>query len=211
MNDKKSSGRKDERTRNWSFIIYPDSAPKNWREIIDDEHIQWIESPLHGELDPDDSENKPHWHVMLLYEGNKSFAQIEEITKRLNCTIPQKVGSVKGLVRYMAHLDNPEKKQYKTSDIIGHGGVDLAELLKPTSSTRYVLIKEMAQYVKDNQITEYNELFYYAMEQRFDDWFPLLCDSATYAMSALIKSNRYSFDNSEKIVKVDKETGEIKD
>lgn len=33
--------------RDWAFIVYPESAPENWREILDDTHIRWIESPLH--------------------------------------------------------------------------------------------------------------------------------------------------------------------
>lgn len=40
---------KDKRfkTRAWTFIVYPDSAPDNWRDILDELHIPWVESPLH--------------------------------------------------------------------------------------------------------------------------------------------------------------------
>ncbi|HBM8385896.1 TPA: replication protein, partial [Enterococcus faecium] len=27
---------KDERTRNWTFVVYPESAPENWREFLDE-------------------------------------------------------------------------------------------------------------------------------------------------------------------------------
>ncbi|MDF9661329.1 Rep family protein, partial [Bacillus cereus] len=47
MVKRKSSNSKDERTRNWTFIVYPESTPENWREIINDLHTPWIESPLH--------------------------------------------------------------------------------------------------------------------------------------------------------------------
>ena len=47
MAGNKSSGNKDSRTRNWTFVLYEDSAPDNWREILDDLHIEWIESPWH--------------------------------------------------------------------------------------------------------------------------------------------------------------------
>ena len=33
---------KDGRTRNWTIIVYEDSAPKNWREILRGLHIQEI-------------------------------------------------------------------------------------------------------------------------------------------------------------------------
>lgn len=192
MSEKKSST-KDERTRNWTFLVYTDSAPENWRDILDNEHIPWIESPLHEkDVNPDGEIKKPHWHVLLLYSGNKSYEQVLELTKQLNATIPQKCNNAKGLVRYMAHMDNPEKFQYSRSAIIGHGGADVAEYLKATGASRYLLIREMMDYVKENHVTEMNELIYYAMAERFDDWFPLLCDNSAYIMNALIKSNRHS-------------------
>ena len=192
MSEKKAST-KDERTRNWTFVVYPDSAPQNWREIIDEDHIQWIESPLHDQDKvANDEMKKAHWQVLVMYGGLKSYKQIEELTQRINATIPQKCASTKGLVRYMVHMDNPEKFQYSRSEIIGHGGADVAEYLKATGASRYLLIREMMDYVKENHVTEMNELIYYAMAERFDDWFPLLCDNSAYIMNALIKSNRHS-------------------
>ena len=89
----------DERTRNWTFLVYPESAPENWRDILDEEHIQWVESPLH---DKDDNANgeqkKPHWHILLLFEGNKSYEQVKELTDKLHATIPQKCASAQALL-----------------------------------------------------------------------------------------------------------------
>lgn len=45
-----NKGSKDGRARAWTFIVYPDSAPENWRDILDSKCIPWVESPLH---DPD--------------------------------------------------------------------------------------------------------------------------------------------------------------
>lgn len=39
--------KKDSRTRNWSFIVYPESAPNNWREILQEEMTPFAVSPLH--------------------------------------------------------------------------------------------------------------------------------------------------------------------
>lgn len=198
--------KKDDRTRNWTFIVYPESAPADWRDKLDEEHIQWIESPLHDKDKNADGEvKKPHWHILVLFEGKKSYNQVKELTDRLNAPIPQKIASAKGMVRYMAHLDNPEKVQYKTTDIIGHGGVDVAEYLKPTSSSRYQLIGEMMDFVKENHIIEIKDLLYYAREKRFDDWFPLLCDNSAYIMNSLIKSNRHAVQPQ----RIDPETGEL--
>lgn len=180
------------RTRNWTFLVYPESAPVNWRDILDEEHVQWIESPLHDKDTNADGEiKKEHYHILIMFESVKTYEQVLEITERMNATIPQKCNGTKGLVRYMAHLDNPEKFQYPKSEIIGHGGADVMELLKPTTSDRYGLIKEMIEYVKENEVDEIQDLIDYSIQERPDDWFPLLCDNSAYVVSLYIKSVRH--------------------
>lgn len=180
------------RTRNWTFLVYPESAPANWRDILDEEHVQWIESPLHDKDTNADGEiKKAHYHILIMFESVKTYEQVLEITERMNATIPQKCNGTKGLVRYMVHLDNPEKFQYLKSEIIGHGGADVMELLKPTTSDRYGLIKEMIEYVKENEVDEIQDLIDYSIQERSDDWFPLLCDNSAYVVSLYIKSVRH--------------------
>lgn len=192
MAGNKSSGNKDSRTRNWTFVLYEDSAPDNWREILDDLHIEWIESPWHdNDVNADGLPKKKHKHIALLFGGVKSYEQVKEVSDKLNSPIPQRCHNVKSMVRYMAHLDNPEKAQYSVSDIKAHGGVDLAELLRPSSSERYTLLREMIDYVRFAGVTEFQDLVDYASSERFDDWFPLLCDNSSYFIGQYIKSQRH--------------------
>ncbi len=185
---------KQTRTRNWTFVLYPESAPTDWRDIINDMHLEWVESPLHDkDINADGEAKKPHIHILLLFGNVKSFEQVKEITDRLNCPIPERCHNTKALVRYMAHLDNPEKAQYNRDSIIAHGGIDLAALLRPSSSERYTIIREILDFVGGNNITEYWQLVDYAMSERFEDWFPLLCDNCSYVVNQYIKSLRYSF------------------
>lgn len=180
------------RTRNWTFVIYPESVSEGWRDILDDEHIQWVESPLHDkDTNPNGEIKKAHKHILVMYDGVKSYKQILELTERINATVPQRCGSAKGLVRYMLHMDNPEKYQYDREDMIAHGGADILEMLKPTSASRYEMFKEMTSFIVENDIREYEELWIYAMEHRFDDWFPLLADNGTFAINTFIKSRRH--------------------
>ncbi len=189
MADKKS---KETRSRNWTIVLYPESAPANWRSILDDMHIEWIESPLHDmDINATGEGKKAHWHILLMFGGVKAYEQVRELTEELNCPRPERCHNAKAMVRYMAHLDNPDKAQYKIEDIIPHGGVDLAEMLRPSSSERYSLIKEMIDFIKDNNIIEFQDLMDYASEQRFDDWFPLLCDNSTIVIANYIKSCRH--------------------
>src|SRR5699024_6511144 len=145
----KKQKKKDERVRNWTFVVYPESAPENWREIVSELRTPWIESPLHDkDVNPDGELKKVHWHVMMMFSGNKSFKQIESLTKKLNAPVPQKVANTKGMIRYFAHMDNPEKYQYNKNDIVAHCGADLSQLLEVTKIERYTLIREMMKFVR---------------------------------------------------------------
>jgi hypothetical protein len=195
MSEKKT---RDTRALSWACVVYPESAPQNWRDIIDGHHIKWVESPLHDQDVYTDEDGtvvkKPHWHLLLTFESKKSFEQIREITDTINAPMPQRAVSARGCVRYMAHLDNPEKHQYDVRGIIAHGGADIAELLRPTSSERYVRIGEMVDYVTKNNITEFCDLLVYARTYRPDDWFTLLCDSCAYIINQHIKSLRFKLE-----------------
>lgn len=201
MAKEKSKETKDTRCRNWAIVVYPgenehDGSPSNWREIIDEHHIEWIESPLHdNDINANGEKKKPHYHVLLMYGGVKSYEQVVDLCQELNCPIPQRCLNVKALVRYMAHLDNPEKAQYNILDVKGHGGVDIAEMLRPSSSERYILIKEMQEFIKEYNILEFQDILDYAAANRFDDWYPLLCDNSTYIISMYIKSQRHRIQN----------------
>ncbi len=183
---------KDDRVRNWTFLAYPESAPQNWRSILDKLHIQWVESPLHDKdiNEETEEEKKPHWHILLLFEGNKSYEQILEITKSINATVPQKCQSAKGLVRYMGHLDHPEKYQYGIDGIRGHGGADVAEYLKRTTSKESKDIDEMIDWVDETNCKEFFSLVRYAKKFRYDDWYTTLKANSSFVRD-YIKSFRH--------------------
>lgn len=183
----------DNRARIWAAVVYPDSAPENWRQLLDDLHIEWVESPLHdrdvnettGEL------KKAHWHIVLSFDGKKSFEQVSDLLTPIRCPIPQRCHSMKGAVRYLAHLDNPEKAPYKVTDIVPHGGFDLTGALTPSASERYELVEEMQSFCFAEGIVEFADLCDYARRHRRDDWFPLLCDSCAFVMREYLKSRRF--------------------
>lgn len=179
------------RTRSWTFVVYPESAPSSWREQLDELHVRWVEGPLHDrDLNANGEPKKPHIHVLLLFDGKKSFDQIRELTDALGQPIPQRCHDARALVRYMAHLDNPEKAQYDPAQIVGHGGADVADMLRPSASERYALIAEMQDWVDTYQVTELMDLMRYARVHRASDWWPLLCDSCTVIMDRYIRSVR---------------------
>lgn len=183
---------KDGRARNWVFILYPDSAPKNWVELLDGLHVPAIVSPLHDrDVDPDGEPKKSHYHILLLFAGHKSFDQVVAITQTmLNGTIPQICNNVRGQVRYFVHMDNAEKAQYSVTDIRTFGGADCADYLRITNICRHEMLRKMRKYIRDNNIYSFAQFLDYC-DDAHTDWSDLLDDNSTMVISNYIKSRIY--------------------
>lgn len=185
---KESSGKG--RTRNFACVVYPESAPENWMEILAELKIACFISPLHNQdVNPGGEKKKPHYHVMIMFDSTKYLDQAKEIFDRVGGVGCEKVQSVRGYARYLCHLDNPEKAQYKTEDVICYGGADYASAIGlPTD--KYKAISEMLQYCMDNDVESYAMLLLYASESRYD-WFRVLCDNGTVVIKEFLKSRSW--------------------
>lgn len=189
---------KDNRARNWTFVLYPDSAPVDWSDVLNELHIQWAVSPLHDkDVNADGEVKKAHWHVLLCFEGNKSQEQVNEISHSINGTICQKVSSVRGMVRYFVHMDNPEKFQYSSNDIGCHGGFDPSDHLTLGKSRQLDIMDEIFTFIKQEHVTELHDLVDYARMYKRDDWYPLLAFHSCYFVNAYLKSVREDIRRSE--------------
>ena len=194
MAEKTTKKRIDNRVRNWVFILYPNECYDNWSDILNEQHIEWVESPLHDkDINPDGTPKKIHKHIMLLFPTNKSYNQILELLEELGevvekdgkrsikgISIPQECRNVKGQVRYFAHIDNPEKYQYSQKDVIGHNGIDVSSYFVISNLSRYELLGQMTKYIRENEITEFIDFSSYCYEVHFEDWFRLCCDNTMY-------------------------------
>lgn len=181
------SDTKNSKGRDWTFIVYPSSAPDNWRTIIDDTHVRWVESPLHDkDVNPDGEIKKAHWHILISYDGPVTYKKVSELTSKVNSPIPKKVASGRGMVRYFIHLDNPEKYQYKISDIVAHGGADVAEYFKQSVTEKMEVLELVEDYILDNEITTFSSLIRYAKIEH-PEWMDTLRQGSTIYLNALIK------------------------
>lgn len=187
-------GLKDGRSRNWTFVGYPDdSLPDNYKEILCDElRLVWVESPIHSnDVNPDGTLKKPHIHFVVTFEGNKSFNQIKEITDRLHCPIPQQVANLNGMIRYLIHMDNPEKYQYKREDVKAYGGFDLPAYFAPTASQYQAMVIDLLAFVDDNSIYEFNHLVRLCREAGKSDWLYILTSRNTIFFVHYLKSRKF--------------------
>lgn len=151
---------KNVKKRNWAFVLYPESAPKNWREQLALTGLQCAISPLHDrDVNPTGEPKKPHYHVILAYSGPTSYNVVKALTNgTLGQTIPQALEQIEGYYRYFTHKDNPEKAQYSASDIETINGFDVRNYIDLTKSEVVRLKREIQAFIRDNEIMEYADL-----------------------------------------------------
>lgn len=150
----------DVKKRNWAFVLYPESAPADWREQLTKSGIQAAVSPLHDrDLNADGEAKKPHYHVILVYGNPTTYNNVKAFTNgKLGQTVPQPLEQVRGYYRYLTHADNPEKAQYSAGDIQLINGFDIRDFVEMTKSevTRYK--RELLDFIRDNDLMEYADL-----------------------------------------------------
>lgn len=196
---------KDTRARNWSWIVYPESAPENWITLLDEMGEKWIESPLHDK-DVNETTNeikKAHWHIIISFANKKSYKQMVGISKLLNAPEPKSIANLQGAVQYLWHRNNPEKYQYNKSDVVAHNGFKYRQYLTDIGVDTDMILQEIIQWVQETGCSEYGDLVNYSVSEKFDDWFPTV-RRQTIFLTAYLRSNRHKPKN------VNKETGEIK-
>lgn len=183
--------KKDTRCRNFATIVYPDSVPDNWQEIISDSFIPCFISPLHDrDLNPTGEPKKAHYHVMFMFDGKKSIEQVEAIIKLFNGVGCQKINSIRGYARYLCHLDNPEKAQYDIGSVRSLAGADYPGTIG-LATDKYKAIGEMIDFCIERKIYSYSELVEFSRSERFD-WFRVLCDNGSYVMKEYLKSKSWT-------------------
>lgn len=188
-----SGSTRDGRYRNFATVVYPESAPSDWMQLIAEAKIPVFIGPLHDkDTNPGGEPKKPHYHVLVAYEGKKSIEQVTAFFSTFGGVGCEVVQSLRGYARYLCHLDNPEKFQYSTEDVISYGIDYQSTIGLPTD--RYKIIAEMQDFCDDNCVSSFAALNRYARSNRYD-WYRVLCDSAAIIMKEYIKSSYWETQN----------------
>lgn len=150
---------KDIKKRYWAMILYPDSAPCDWLTRLQETGLQCAISPLHDkDINPDNTIKKAHYHIILCYENPTTFNNVSKLCESLNQPIPQPLEQLRGYYRYLVHKDNPEKYQYDEQLIKTINGFDISNYLDLTTSQVNCILKQIQQFILDNDVQEYSRL-----------------------------------------------------
>ena len=196
MIDKKDKSLK---ARNWTFLVYPESAPDNWLDLLQETGCAIAISPLHDkDLNPDGEVKKPHYHILICFNSPTTYNVVNNICENLKQPIPKKVLSVKGIYRYLTHEDNPEKYHYNKSDIITLNGFDVDSYITMTTTERLTYFKAIFSIIKENHITEYCDLIDFLMKNELNEFLTLVCGN-TMLFNAYLKAKHFKIREENKL------------
>lgn len=182
------------RTRVYASVVYPESAPDNWQDILVDMFIPAFISPLHDkDVNPTGELKKAHYHVLLMYDGPKTKEQASDVFSKIGGVGCETVQSLRGYARYLCHLDNPDKYQYSQEDVRSLCGADYNSVIG-LAADKYKSIREMMMFCVENNIYSYAKLLEYASLEHYD-WFRVLCDNGTVVMKEYLKSRSWEQSN----------------
>lgn len=171
-----------EKERYWSIVVYPDSVPENWLQYLSETGLEIGISPLHDKDKNivDDTQKKPHYHILLCFNGPTTYKRVERIANTLNAPIPKRVISPIGLIRYFTHKDNPEKAQYNEEDIRGINGFDYKEFLGMSVSQQNAMCIAIIKLINNQGIEEYSDLVDYVIKEELSDMVTLIKDKVNF-------------------------------
>lgn len=178
------------RSQNWATVVYPESAPENWLDILGELKIESLVSPLHDkDLNPDGEPKKPHYHVIIMFPSVKSEEQVKEVFSTIGGVGAERVSSIRGYARYLCHLDNPEKHIYDTKDVLAFGGADFFSIISLVTD-KYLTLSEILDFCDNNQVYLYSQLIRWCRKNKFE-WFRVLCDGGSFMVKEYLKTAQY--------------------
>lgn len=192
--------KKVSKTRNFLFVLYPESMPENWLERLRESHVKMAISPLHDKDVNDDAEGelkKAHYHLIICFDGPKTMKNATEfLMKVLECPFPlgKACQSLKGAYRYLIHQDHPDKYQYDEKDVISLNGFSAQDIIELTKSEKLKIKKDLTKIIFDMQIIEYAEFMNYTILNHNDNYFEIASSNTIY-FNSYISSMRNKIDS----------------
>lgn len=151
------------KSRYWWFILYPESAPDDFIDQLTNEMVPCVISPLHDkDIHKDGTLKKPHYHILLRYDGNTTYNHVLELTRRYNATIPLIPNSPSAAFQYLTHENDPSKAHYDTNDLVMLNGFKPPRFVKSEDDVFDMTAKILA-IINDNSLFEYSDVVHILM------------------------------------------------
>ena len=176
------------RSRGWACILYPESAPEDWRERLAETHVQALVSPLHdSDVTADGEPKKAHYHVLAMFDNAMQESHARAVFAQLGVTAPPElVRSIKAYARYLVHLDDHDKHRYSAADVQAFSGASWAHVALDEEEEKDALLDEIEDFIDEQGLVSYRALCRYARSER-PEWVHTI-RTKTIHLSAYLKS-----------------------
>lgn len=180
----------DLKRRNWTFVLYDDSCAKDWEEYLISTGVPFAYAYHDLDFTEVGEIKKPHYHVMICFDGPTTYTTMQDHAKRVGAAndVTQPVGSVRGMIRYFCHKDNPDKHQYPEDIIQCRNGFDPKDYFNLTVSQQKALKRQVINYIRENDITQYADLVDTLYDSEQDDMGDIASQN-TFFFTQYIKSS----------------------
>lgn len=195
-----------DRTLNWAFIVYPDSAPADWIQRLKDTYVRFAVSPLHNPANnknnEGEKEKKLHYHVLIIYDSVKTYEQVVRTSQLVNGSFPIRLDSASGYYKYMVHMTEPDKEQFPDGfkDIKEYNGFNGEKYQEPEGKELDIIFKELQRFIIIHGITEYSDFLQEICDEQYgiSDYYRIARQN-TFFFNTFISSIR----NKQKKCKID--------
>lgn len=183
------------RNRNYAAIVYPDSAPADWVQILENLHIPALVSPIHDrDVAPDGKLKKAHYHVLIMFQSLKSRQQAEECFKAIGGVGIESVYSLPSHAQYLIHRNNSNKAQYDAADVIALSGANYAAVANIAADDTSILC-DIFEFIRINQITSFARFIDFCTKNK-KEWLKALTSNRTFLITHYIRSLGWELNNS---------------
>lgn len=165
----------DIKYRFWEFIIYPESLPSDWKDILKDTGLPIAISPLHDKdtvtehdmiIDKERHSGykigdlkKSHYHVLVVYRNpTTKNCVFKTFCEPLNTKRLMGFSGIKKRYEYLIHLNEIDKFHYDVMDIQTINEFNLKDFIELTSSEKDEIIKLIIMQIWQTHIVEYSQL-----------------------------------------------------
>lgn len=176
-----------ERFRNFAFILYPESSPADWESKLSALHIPCVLSPPHDkDVDENGQVKKLHFHVILKFDSVKTIPQVLNYlwtSGFSHVEFVEPIKSLKSYERYLIHMDDPDKFQYKKEDVKCFSGASYLD----DEENSFLIVNEILDYINTYELKNRRSMSsrdFIDIARQNNQWMRVLCN---YSMLRLVE------------------------
>lgn len=165
----------------FEFIVYPDSAPSDWIETLQNQGYVFCISPLHDKDTTGQGEaKKPHYHVLFVWNNPTKWQTAAGLCEITNSPICIPIQNLRTKYDYLTHKNDPNKAQYDPADIQCVNGFAISKYETLTADEVRAKVAELTKLCFELNIIEYADLIAYLLHNEMLDEFDVASNRTLY-------------------------------